>query len=193
MLSKIVLDSSNKNCIFKFRDILSEQMLCALNSNKKIAVLCIGTDRSTGDSLGPIVGEKLKFVVRNKISIYGNLENPIHAKNLESYLNIINTELNNPYIIAVDASLGNANNIGNIIIEKGPLIPGAALNKDLPHVGNLSIKGIVNIGGSLEFLVLQNTRLYTVMTLADIISKGIYHSILKTLGGPNIKNSLIAK
>lgn len=43
----------------------------------------------------------------------------------------------------------------------------------------MSILGIVNISGNFEFLVLQNTRLYMVMQLADIISKGIYHFSLK--------------
>ena len=62
------------------------------------------------------------------------------------------------------------------------------MNKDLPSVGDLSITGIVNISGTLEFMVLQNTRLYTVMQLADTISKGIYHSVIKTVGGK--KNSL---
>ncbi|KEI09519.1 DUF1256 domain-containing protein, partial [Clostridium novyi] len=61
----------------------------------------------------------------------------------------------------------------------------AAMNKDLPKVGDLSITGIVNISGTLEFMVLQNTRLYTVMYLANIISQGIYHSILKTIGSSN--------
>lgn len=196
MFNKIILDASEKNCIFKLRDILSEQITYALNSKKQIAVLCIGTDRSTGDSLGPLVGEKLKFLVRDKIYVYGNLEKPIHAKNLKENLDEINRELNNPFIIAVDASLGSIHNVGNIVVEKGSLFPGAALNKDLPSVGNLSIKGIVNVCGALEFLVLQNTRLFTVMKLADIISKGLYHSILKTVGGPNLShktNSTLAK
>ena len=57
------------------------------------------------------------------------------------------------------------------------------MNKDLPKVGDLSITGIVNISGAFEFMVLQNTRLYTVMMLADAISKGLYHSVLKTIGG----------
>jgi len=37
----------------------------------------------------------------------------------------------------------------------------------------MSIKGIVNISGGMDFTLLQNTRLYTVMTLADSISNGI--------------------
>ena len=47
----------------------------------------------------------------------------------------------------------------------------------------MSITGIVNISGNFEFMILQNTRLYTVMSLADCISSGIYHFILKTVGG----------
>jgi len=57
-------------------------------------------------------------------------------------------------------------------------------------VGNLSITGVVNISGSLEFMVLQNTRLYVVMKLAEAISCGIYHSILKTIGGKKSSNKI---
>jgi hypothetical protein len=57
------------------------------------------------------------------------------------------------------------------------------MNKALPKVGNLSITGIVNISGAMEFMVLQNTRLFTVMQLAEVISRGLYHSIIKTIGG----------
>ena len=32
-------------------------------------------------------------------------------------------------------------------------------------------------------MVLQNTRLFTVMQLAELISNGIYHSVLKSIGG----------
>ena len=43
----------------------------------------------------------------------------------------------------------------------------------------MSITGIVNISGNFEFMMFQNTRLFTVMSLADCISNGIYHFILK--------------
>ena len=43
----------------------------------------------------------------------------------------------------------------------------------MPPVGDLSITGVVNISGNLEFIVLQNTRLFTVMSLADCIADGI--------------------
>lgn len=70
-------------------------------------------------------------------------------------------------------------------------MPGLALNKNLPPIGNMSITGVVNISGSFEFMVLQNTRLYTVMSLADSISNGIYHFILKSVGGKKYYDSII--
>lgn len=60
-----------------------------------------------------------------------------------------------------------------------------AVNKDLPPVGDLSIMGVVNVSGNLEFMVLQNTRLYTVMTIANTIYRGIHHYALKSLGSKN--------
>lgn len=183
MVKKIIFDALSDNCIYDIREVLSQELTKVIKDNRDIVILCVGTDRSTGDSLGPIVGDKLKFLVRDKVSIYGNLENPVHAKNISETNDLILKNHDNPYIIAIDASLGSLQNVGKVIIESKPLCPGAALNKNLPPVGDLSIIGIVNISGSLEFMVLQNTRLYIVMKLAEIISSGIYHSILKTIGG----------
>lgn len=183
MNDKFIVDSTLPDSAFVLRDYLCSKIKLASKENRSIVFLCIGTDRSTGDSLGPLVGDKLKFLIRDKVSLYGNLEYPVHAKNLSDTINEINTLHTNPYIIAIDACLGTLANVGKIIVEDKPLSPGAAMNKDLPKVGDLSITGIVNISGALEFMVLQNTRLYTVMLLADVISKGIYHSILKTIGG----------
>jgi putative sporulation protein YyaC len=191
MVTKIIFDSLAQDCIYNIREVLSKELMPIIKSNRDIIILCIGTDRSTGDSLGPLVGDKLKFLVRDRICLYGNLENPVHAKNLVSVLDNINSTYKDPYIIAIDASLGNLQNVGKVMIETKPLCPGAALNKDLPKVGDLSITGIVNISGSLEFMVLQNTRLYVVMKLAEVISCGIYHSILKTIGGRKSSNSLV--
>lgn len=192
MESKIILDSMEKDSVYKLRDILCEKLINIIKSKRTVIILCIGTDRSTGDSLGPLIGNKLKSVVKNNFILYGTLEYPVHAKNLSKVLTEIKKNYTNPYIIAIDACLGNIQNIGNIIIEDKPLSPGAAMNKNLPKVGDLSITGIVNISGALEFMVLQNTRLYTVMHIADVISRGIYHSILKTVGSKNISDFNIA-
>lgn len=190
MIKKLIIDPAAKNSIYTLRDNISNEIFPIVKSKRTIIILCIGTDRSTGDSLGPIVGDKLKFLVRNGVALYGNLQYPVHAKNISNIINEINSKYTNPFTIAIDACLGNIQNVGKIILESKPLHPGSAMNKSLPQVGDLSITGIVNICGAMEFMVLQNTRLFTVMQLADIISKGVYHSILKTIGGKNNNNFL---
>jgi putative sporulation protein YyaC len=189
MKNIVSIDSRETSSILKFRDTLCNELYPIIREERPIIFLCIGTDRSTGDSLGPLVGDKLKFMIRENIHVYGNLEYPVHAKNLCDIIEEIKLNYINPYIVAVDACLGSLQNIGKIFIEKKSLTPGAAMNKDLPSVGDLSITGIVNISGTLEFMVLQNTRLYTVMLLADIISKGIYHFVLKSVGGRKLDDS----
>lgn len=190
MIKKVIFDSLSNNCVYNIREILSPELNRAIKDHRDIVILCIGTDRSTGDSLGPLVGDKLKFLVREKVFLYGGLEDPVHAKNLIETIDNINSNHKSPFIIAIDASLGPLQNVGKIIIESKPLTPGAALNKNLPPIGDLYITGVVNISGSLEFMVLQNTRLYIVMKLAEAISSGVYHSILKTIGGrKNSSNS----
>lgn len=143
------------------------------NSIENIIILCIGTDRATGDCLGPLVGEHLKNVLL-EVPVYGTLEQPIHALNLEETIEDIYATHENPFIIAIDASLGVPEHIGYATLSRNPLIPGKGVNKKLPAIGNLSITGIVNIAGFPNSVLLQSTRLHTVMTLANCISNAIH-------------------
>ena len=192
MNTDFYIDSLSPNSYENVRDYLYNELKPIIKDKRPIIFLCIGTDRSTGDSLGPLIGYKLQFLKRKNFYIYGSLENPVHSKNIETILQRIQENFEDPFIIAVDASLGSFQNVGKIIIKKEPLIPGSALNKNLPPVGNMSITGIVNISGNFEFMVLQNTRLYTVMALADSISHGIYHFNIKSVGGKR-SNELLSK
>jgi putative sporulation protein YyaC len=134
-------------------------------------ILCIGTDRATGDCLGPLVGEKLKST-RLKMDIYGTLTRPVHALNLRDTINYIRQKYSKPYIIAVDAALGNLKHIGYVTVSSCPLLPGKGVNKKLPAIGDVSITGIVNVSGKKE-TILQTTRLYTVMSLANLIADSL--------------------
>lgn len=138
-------------------------------------VVCIGTDRSTGDALGPLTGSYLEEAKLKHLTVYGTLHQPVHATNLQETLEMIMNRHRNPYIIAVDACLGKNSSIGHFIASKGPLKPGAALNKSLPHVGDMHITGVVNIGGFMEYSVLQNTRLSFVMDMAKKLASVINH------------------
>lgn len=139
----------------------------------RLVFLCIGSDRATGDCLGPIVGYKLKALKLPGCSVYGTLEYPVHAKNLEETIDYIYTCHEDPLIVAIDASLGRSSHIGYFTLGEGPLKPGAGVDKELPDVGELYITGIVNLSGLLDHMLLQTTRLNVVMKLADQICGGI--------------------
>ncbi|AZR74285.1 spore protease YyaC [Anoxybacter fermentans] len=140
-------------------------------------ILCIGTDRSTGDALGPLVGTKLTQYKLPYIRVYGNLDNPVHAANLDETIAKIHTTYHYPFIIAIDAGLGRHSSVGMIDVKDGPLKPGTGVNKELTPVGNMHLTGLVNIGGYMEYFVLQSTRLSLVMKMADIIAYGIQAGI----------------
>ena len=113
-----------------------------MNLNK--VVLCIGTSKCMGDSLGPMVGENLCSKI-NKANIYvfGNLKNNITYQNVDILLSKIYRKIQNPYLILVDSALANKENIGKIVISKNKTIIGSALSKSNYKFGNMSIKGIV--------------------------------------------------
>jgi putative sporulation protein YyaC len=137
---------------------------------KEYVVVCVGTDRSTGDSLGPLTGTYLMDKKLRHMTVYGTLHDPVHATNLEDYIKLINKQHKNAFIIAVDACLGKTSSVGQVIACEGALQPGAALNKPLPPVGDVHITGVVNISGFMEYSVLQNTRLSIVVEMAKKIA-----------------------
>jgi putative sporulation protein YyaC len=143
-------------------------------ASRPIVVVCIGTDRSTGDSLGPLVGTLLEEKPAESFNVYGTLDDPIHAVNLDEKLREIKAKHFHPFIIGIDACLGRFKSVGSIQIGSGPVKPGAGVNKELPEVGDMHITGIVNVSGFMEFFVLQNTRLSLVMKMAKTIASGLY-------------------
>ena len=145
-------------------------------STRPIVFVCIGTDRSTGDSLGPLIGTLLQEKEIAPYHVYGTLDDPIHAVNMDAKLAEIKQIHFNPFIIGIDACLGRLKSVGSIQVGNGPVKPGAGVNKELPEVGNMHITGIVNVSGFMEFFVLQNTRLNLVLKMAKTIANGIFES-----------------
>ena len=152
-----------------------------LNPERDLIIMCIGTDRSTGDSLGPLIGYKLDKSLRryNNVFVHGTLDKPVHAKNLKESIEFVYSTYQNPFVIAIDACLGKLERIGYVTVGNGPLKPGAGVNKELPPVGDLHITGIVNLGGFMEYIILQNTRLNLVMKMADTVSEAFQYALWK--------------
>lgn len=103
--------------------------------------------------------------------------NPLHAKNLDETLKEINIEKS--LIISVDACLGKREDMGKIAVKLGSISPGAGGGKDLPMLGDVSIFGIVNVEGFMDFLVLQNTRLGTVYKMVEITAKALINALCR--------------
>jgi len=161
----------------KLETRLSDLFISA--QNRPTVILCIGTDRSTGDALGPLIGTHLSRLNLPQLNVYGTLDEPVHATNLLENIRLIQQSFVNPFIIAIDACLGKMDSIGCITLANGPLKPGAGVHKQLPEVGEAHITGIVNVGGFMEYMVLQNTRLNLVWRMSENISMLITRSYLK--------------
>jgi len=152
--------------------------LATIDLEHNIDIVCVGTDRSTGDSLGPFVGSALlekqsNGLLPDNISVYGTINEPVHALNLEEVIKKLTVDKHNKTIIAIDACLGQSRNIGYISLKHGPLEPGTGVNKQLPVFGDYHIIGVVNVAGFMEHVVLQNTRLSLVIQMAEVITEGL--------------------
>ncbi|MNN42393.1 hypothetical protein D3C81_1565720 [compost metagenome] len=101
--------------------------------------------------------------------MYGTLEKNVTAVNLEDVLKT----LPDKFVVGIDACLGHSASVGKIRYVKEPLRPGAGVDKFLPPVGTCHIAGVVNVGGYMEYFVLQNTRLSVVMRMSDEIVSSI--------------------
>jgi|GEM_PF-439147 len=126
---------------------------------KKLVFLCIGTDRSTGDSLGPLIGYKLKQERRRGTLVFGTLDRPVHAMNLEHYVQVLKNGYPDALVVAVDASVGDESHVGYVTLGRGALKPGLGVCKELHAVGDLFITGIVAGCSHYDPMMLQSIRL----------------------------------
>ena len=120
--------------------------LLSTRERNGVVFLCIGTDRSTGDSLGPLIGYKLSSGNVRRLQVVGTLERPVHAMNLEQYVRMIHQRYPRSVIVAVDASVGSMEHVGCVTLGRG--------NRDP--------------------LMLQSVRLSLVMQMADYICESAF-------------------
>ena len=73
---------------------------------RELVFLCIGSDRITGDSLGPLIGYQLSPYCSRIFHVYGTLDDPVHALNLPDRISYIHSSHPEALLVAIDASLG---------------------------------------------------------------------------------------
>ena len=110
-----------------------------------IVILCVGTNKLIGDSVGPIVGQKLARLLKNKqnVWIYGNTKRNLNLKNAKQILKQIQITHKQAFVITIDAALGPKEMIENTWIGSGIVKIGEALDKQIQYFSNITIKGIV--------------------------------------------------
>ncbi len=140
---------------------------------KNPVFVCIGTEKVFSDSLGPRVGSLLNSKMEKPCFIYGLCEQNITAENLVYCHDFIRQMHPNSQIVVVDAAVGNAEQIGKIQISNGGIVPGAATNKNLPNIGDVSIVGIVADKGMADFYTLNTSKERLVNKVAQFIANSI--------------------
>ena len=137
--------------------------------------LCVGSDLTVGDSLGPLVGEKLTNIfAQGGVFVYGTLKKPITAKEIKYVANFLKSTHPNSPVVAIDAAVGNQGEIGTIKLSRSSLRPGSGANKKLGKVGDVSLIGIVAERSLFNSALFSATRLNAVNKMADVIADAVF-------------------
>lgn len=155
-------DFDSEGFINNLKDIITDETI----------IVNIGTDRNIGDSISPLVGTLLK---ENNfpLPVYGTIESPIHAKNLEYNIVKIKEKHPNANIIALDAMLGNEDNIGDIKIRDVPINPGKGVGKNLTSIGDYSIAMIISDSDDEALFAFRSIRLDFILKIAKTVANGL--------------------
>lgn len=114
----------------------AKQLLKNIIGNEEVIFVGIGTMKCILDSLGPRICSKLQ----NKASVFGTAESPLHALNIPQRVPVLMKENKDKLKIAIDSCICDEDKIGTIFIDSKPVRPGAGMKKELPAVGDYSIK-----------------------------------------------------
>jgi len=141
-------------------DALSQCLRCVPPSRRQqVVFLCIGTGRSVGDALGPMVGSLLldagwgagrvpggafKRCGVSRVSVHGTLERPAHAEGVPLPGGSRQTT-----VVVIGACLGSLEDIGSIDIRLGPIQPCIGLTTRVDSFGDLLPVGDVSMAGTI--------------------------------------------
>ena len=146
-----------------------------LNKKQQPVIMCVGSDKVVGDSLGVIVGEILKNNPKFKNRVYGDLNSPINRSNLCEKIEEIKSKHPNSPVIVVDAVLGKDEEVGCIKTLENGVLAGGEFGKGY-MIGDFSILGVVSCSGISALSFLGAVRLKIVIELSRKIAESICYS-----------------
>lgn len=135
--------------------------------------------------MGPRVGRLLKEVFKINAFVYGDNKRPVTAINFPEFVKHIETVHKGSFLIAVDACLGRAENVGTVKISTQGVTAGGAFNKGLKTVGDLGFLGVVAEAGEDNLKMLFSVEKDFVQRLSFEIALKII-KVLKNL--PFVEN-----
>ena len=171
----------------KLSSLLVRHFQELLTNGRTLLILCIGTDRSTGDALGPLTGTRLQELNLPGTVVRGTLEKPVHAANLSAAIRGLR-EASTP-VLASTPAWGEWK-CGHHLCFPGSLAPGRR-QQGLPPLENCTSRVRSQCGGFMEYFVLQNTRLALVHKMAMTIASALHwalwqvHSEREGMAGQN--------
>lgn len=148
-------------------------VLKQLLGGREPIVMCVGTEFVTGDSLGPCVGSYIMEKMTFPVFVYGSQGSNVNALNLQLAANMIKTLHPDNPLIVVDAAVGGCEEVGTIYLYEGGVMPGAATNKNLPKVGDISLLGVVSQKGLDDYFMLRRTKQELVTKMAQVIADAV--------------------
>ncbi len=162
---------------------LSNKIINVINKknikNPQLEILCIGTDRITGDSLGPIVGSNINEYINKEniknVNVLGSLEKPLNNITINEY-----KKSEGKVVIVIDSAVSNTYKIGEIVTKENNIIIRNALKDDKIIPSDICIKAVVSRDledEELNFIMLQNVKLNIVMNLSKKISEELIKAI----------------
>lgn len=157
---------------------LLESRLSKILYEHNADIVCIGTPKHPLDFVGPYIGTSIYNMYFGKV--YGTLATPLHALNINEFIQSdINKEKN---VLAIDATMvqrlqtlskktiKNLKDKSYIILRKGPIYPGAGIDKKLNPVGDWSL--LIKVAGSQqEFMIPTPEQIRETLRVTSLVIK----------------------
>ncbi|MCP8967482.1 spore protease YyaC [Ectobacillus ponti] len=154
---------------------------CMPEHLQSLTVLCIGSNRVNGDSLGPFVGTLLQGLYPERLTVVGSLREPVDALNLKETLQRLAVPADG-LLLAVDSIAGTEQYLHQIMVRPGALQPGSGIGTVLPAAGDVSLMGVVMEESENVMRSLSYTSLHVIYEMARAIAGGISLAVRQRFG-----------
>ncbi|MDR1939802.1 MAG: spore protease YyaC [Clostridiales bacterium] len=145
-------------------------------------IMCIGSDRVSGDLLGPAVGKILVEEYNLRAYVYGVTGRNINGENIDEYDGFIKKIHGGSVVVAVDACLGPEREIGQIKVSRCGVGAGFAVRKPGKRYGDVGVVGIVAKNSSDNVMQLLSAEYSLVEKLSRKVAEYVFGNMSELVG-----------